>query len=1014
MTKAKKLIEVAMPIREVSMESKRDKNLNHGHISSLHLWWARRPLPVCRAVVFASLVPDPNDSACPPVFLSAVNLLLADNVYKPYDDIPFTAIEDKMEDNPRNRLLCFVGRFSDKMVLAEKLNQKKVSPSVMLADHSLVKWESRNNDKVLTIARKLIYVAHNADKGADAGAMMVEYEQGFAKVLAAEKALYEIEDRHLAGKEVQQLEANLATAIEAFLDRMPKVFDPFAGGGAIPLEAARLGCRSFGNDINPVAHIIQRASLEFPQRFGKPIIFSRKEYERIYGTDAWDLRYREKKTFGDKTLVDNRLSHDVAHYANVLLSRTHKKVGHLYPKGPGGKEVIAYYWVRTGNCTNPSCGAEVPLLKSFDLVKKKNKKVSLKPHFDEGKISFSIENKASIEKGWVRDRKNLYCPICKNVTSNSELKAQFNNGNSGLKLLVVIEKLEKGKGYRPPTDQELNQKTPHSTLKLEERMPVKNTKQFDLCPWGFETYESLFSNRQLKTLETFVSELNHLKSDWTDGRKELDSYGKALATYLAVWIDRIAVVNTTFGIWHTGAEKLERTMGRQAIAMVFDYPESNPFCSVTASASNQLVWIVKYLNSESRHFIPTICQNSSSGEKEQFPSKYLTAVITDPPYYDAIAYADLSDFFYVWLKRTLFDVFPAVFGTPQTPKTEECTAMKHHHKGSKEAAKTHFEEKLLQIFEAIEIQTSDVVSIMFAHQTVEAWTTLCNSILGSSMNINASWATDTELVSGLKTNKAFLSSSVTVACRPVVKSRYADFGDVKEEIKEIIVKQVKELYALGFRGADLLTACFGQAVSVFGRYKAVEKANGDEVTVAELLELARNTAFKSIINDIDTDDPTRFYIGWLNLVGFSEEDHDMVRKITQMGLNIDTSLLETHNILISEGSKQKLADGKQRLELNGKLGLLNGKGNYGMHIDQVHRLGQLWNLEDRPAILRYLKQVAPTPEDQLWRVLTALKELLPAKHADGETVSAILANQEALLRDAKDYQGAPAPQGELF
>src|SRR5690606_7468877 len=220
----------------------------------------------------------------------------------------------------------------------------------------------------------------------------------------------------------------------------------------------------------------------------------------------------------------------------------------------------------------------------------------------------------------------------------------------------------------------------------------------------------------------------------------------------------------------------------------------------------------------------------------------------------------------------LGDVYPLNFATPQTPKTEECTALKHHHGNSKEAAKAHFEQKLLQIFDAIEHQTSDIVSIMFAHQSTEAWTTLCNSILGARMNITGSWATDTEVTGALKTDKAFLSSSVTVSCKPSVQQGFGNYREVKRAIEKTVAQEVEMLYKLGFRGADLLTACFGKAVSEFGKYQRVEKADGSEVSVAELLEMAREAAFNALLKGFDGDDVTKFYIGWLQLFGFAESD----------------------------------------------------------------------------------------------------------------------------------------------
>jgi adenine-specific DNA methylase len=1013
MPTAKKLIEVALPIREISTESVRDKSIRHGHISTLHLWWARRPLPVCRAVVFASLVPDPLDDACPPAFVDAVNRLLKGKPYEPYADIPFTAAADRMEDNPRNRLLCFIGRFSEEFVRAEKAGKKLPESKKKLSSSSLIKWESKNDERILTIARKLLYVAHNAAKegGADAGAMLNQYEEAYTAVKQAEKALYTLPDRHLGGEEVDRRKAELDSTIEAFLDRMPRVFDPFAGGGAIPLEAARLGCRSHGNDINPVAHIIQRASLEFPQRYGKPLTLSAEEYTRLYGGSALHEWQQTNGKFPTITLP-NRLSHDVAHYANVLLERVQAKVGYLYPPGPDGKEVIAYYWARTARCSNPACGAEVPLLKQFNLAKKSNKQVSLKPKIEGKRVGFTIQDQLNNDQGWVRNRKNLYCPVCGGATSNRELKRQFEKQEYNTELLAVITDEDRGKGYRLPTAQEVEiaRLSTNDLLTIPERMPVENTKQFDLCPWGFETYGSLFSPRQLTTLQTFVEELNALKAEWRGDRPELGGYERALVTYLAVWVDRVAINNTTFGRWDVTREGLQNPFSRQAIAMVFDYPESNPFCSATGSALNQLDWIVRYLDEESGNFNYTISNNASSGEISQFDKKSLAVVVTDPPYYDAIAYADLSDFFYVWLKRTVGDLYAVNFATPQTPKGQECTALKHHHRNDAAQAKQHFEQKLLQIFAAIEVQTQGIVSIMFAHQTTEAWTTLCNSILNANMNITGSWAVDTEMSNrSIGLAGAALTSSVTVSCRPSAKTGYGDFSEVSRQIEQQITNTVRNLYALGFRGADLLTACFGQAVSVFGRYKAVEKANGDEVTVAELLDLAKDAAFKAIISDIRTDELTKFYIGWLNLNGFQKEEHDMVRKVTQIGLNIDTALLQSSHILVGDGSKQRLADSTERFAANPKL----GEGEQAAHIDQVHRLMQLWQLGNREAMLNYVQGVAATAEHPFWRVMNSLRELIPPKHEDAALVGGLLTAQEDLLREAKHFRGGRKVQGVL-
>ncbi len=260
---------------------------------------------------------------------------------------------------------------------------------------------------------------------------------------------------------------------------------------------------------------------------------------------------------------------------------------------------------------------------------------------------------------------------------------------------------------------------------------------------------------------------------------------------------------------------------------------------------------------------------------------------------------------------------------------------------------------------------------MFAHQSTEAWSTLCNAILNSNMNITGNWAIGTEKKGGLKENKAFLSSSVTVSCLPTQKQDFGIYKDVKMAIEVNFDNEVRELFKLGFRGADLLTACFGQAVSVFGNYEKVEKADGSIVTVAELLDLAREAAFNAIISDIDTDDVTKFYIGWLNLFGFTQAEHDDVRRITQIGLNIDTNELNAGHILLSAGSKQTLADFRQRNELSNKL----GEYQESYTIDRVHKAMLLYSGSKRSVLLQFIAEYANTPDSNFWRVANSLAEV---------------------------------------
>jgi len=993
--KAKRLIEVAMPVKEISAESVRDKSIRHGHISTLHLWWARRPLPVCRAVVFASLVPDPLDENCPEQFREAVKSLLASPEYKPYSDIPWTSIYDPMEDNLRTRLLMFIGRFSDLFCKNEKQG-KNTEAKDLLSDGSLIKWDNKNNPEIIQLARKLIWVSYNADSGKSFKELAKDFDKAFAAIQSAENDLYTIVDRHLKSQRAENAEQLLNQAIEKFQAKMPAVFDPFAGGGAIPLEAARLGCRSFGNDINPVAFVIQKGSLEFPQKYGKPITYSKKAFIAKYG-EAELKRYSEEAGLAaaDSIEIKNRLAFDVDFYCRKLLEITKEKAGQYYPGDSDGKTPVAYYWTRVAKCANPSCGADVPLLKQFYLCDKPQKRVFLNPIINGKNIDFEIKPGRCEIEGW-NSRGNLNCPICANITPISEVKRQFKACETKEKLIAVIKESEGGKSYELPTAQDLKNGMVSCDNKLrpKEKMIIGNNRNFNTPGWGIDSWGQMFTNRQLLFINNMIENLSQLKKQLNHD----SDYSKAVIHYLVILIDRLIVINTSFGRWHVGRETMEHPFARQAIPMIFDFPESNPFCSSTGSAANQISWLVRYIESEGNTPFFSTCCNSSSGERTQFEEKFIDAVVTDPPYYDAIAYADLSDFFYIWLKKTLGDVYPLNFAFPLTPKSDECTALKHHHQGSLDKAKQHFEKKLLEIFTSLAAQTGGVISIMFAHQSTEAWTTLCNSILKADMNIFSSWPFDSELGNRMiAMNKMALGSSVTVSCKKVNKEPYGSFKKIREHIFKMISEQVESLYNLGFRGADLLTACFGKAVREFGLYDSVEKSDGSEVTVAELLELTRDAAFNAIISDIDTDSYTRFYIGWLHMFGFSEAEHDDVRRITQIGLNVDVDQLLKKKILINNGNKENLADMRTRCYEFKNL----GQNQDSAMIDRVQKAMQLFTGTNRAQLLGFIKKFAIEPEGIFWRVINSLVETLPSDTIDYKAATGLANVKENLIKEAR-------------
>ena len=674
----------------------------------------------------------------------------------------------------------------------------------------------------------------------------------------------------------------------------------------------------------------------------------------------------------------------------IIFSASKKCLQHY-----GNKDNLVFYWVRTAKCSNPSCGAEVPLLKQFYLSKRRSASskewVYLKPLISGKDIKFSIQNGQCIDEGW-NDRCNLTCPCCGNLTDATNIKRQFKEKETGERLIAVIKEHNGKRSFCIPTDDERNltSNVETATLKPSEKLPENDSQNLKVPLWGYETFGDLFSNRQLNTISAFIDEISTVKD-----QIGASDYGKAVVTYLSLLLDKIIARNSSFGIWHKLQETVEHPFGRQALPMVFDYPEMNPFSNLSGASEGQLESILNVIieeNSFASNF-----NNIVSGDHCQFGNKKIDCVVTDPPYYDAISYADLSDFFYVWLKRSIGDLYPQVFATPLTPKSEECTAIKHRFNGNSVLAKEHFEETLTNIFDAIETQTSDMVSIMFAHQSTEAWTTLCNSILGARMNITGSWPMDTEVSVALKAKMATLESSVTVACRPSERKGFADFDEVKHDIKQLVKAEVEKLYGLGFRGADLLTACFGQAVSVFGHYKLVETAEGDPVSVGQLLEFARESAAQALLEGVPGEPQTKFYCGWLQMNGMSECDFDDVNKYTRVGVNVEIRQLQSDRLLITEGSQQHLATAAEHLGSNETWG--TQATDY--MISQVHRMMMAYRMGNQVQLLKLVRDLCPQSDAPQWRVLDFLGGHLP-EGKDLNDVKGILASAEMLRQKCKE------------
>ncbi len=957
-----RLIEVALPIREISAESVRDKSLRHGHISTLHLWWARRPLSASRAIVFASLVPDPDHPDCPQDFKDTVYRFLgkgnvprilqqyrrgrhdfeSTDPYKPYEG---------MEDTLRNRLLTFIARWSPEWIQFEAgRSDKQPGPSEMLDDRCLVKWETSDpqNEQgkvILHIAKELIRIANGGET--------------------------------------------------------PTVLDPFSGGGSIPLEAGRLGCNTIANDYNPVAYLILRATCEYPQKYGKP--------------------GRRNGPNGEESEVPNVLAFDVDYWAKRVQEIAKVQINEFYPVGMDGNPIVGYLWARTVLCANPNCKAEIPLLRSLTICEKTNKKYTLTMQLDRNNKSVKfgvVHNDVTAETtGTMLSGGNCNCPFCEQITSVQHIRQSGLDGKIGEVMLAVVTDTPDGKSYRTveKLDLEAYQKAKLVYADIEKPtefiVPEINSPQADIDAgahrsisvdmYGYKTFASLFNPRQLVCMSAFVIAINQVETELLAQVNDSE-YRKCIMLYLGVLLSRISQRMSNIGIWNTGGEKFEHPFGRQSLAMVWDYPEVNPFSDSTGGTDGQLGWIQRVIAHEQ---VQGTISNSISVRQGDAASingsvKPVQTIITDPPYFDAIAYADLSDYFYVWLKRVLNNSFPSAFITPQTPKIDEAVAHKHRHHGKKELGKKHFSKKLAESFATAKkhCRQDGTVSIMFAHQSTEAWTALIDAIFSAGLNITATYPIDTERVLALKKDISALASSITVVCRHREFGNAITFRDVRALIEKEVAKAVNRFWNYGFRGADLIVACFGPAVGVFGQFERVERADGTLVGVKELLDFVRECALKAIAGEFNGDHLSRLYFVWVNLYGTSVQKFNDARLVIQIGggddINIDIAKQE--KLFIVDGSDCRLALLADRTDIS-KL----GREPESPLIDRLHFAMRLWQAELRNDLIGYLRSNDLLEDERFWKLAQALFEVLPRTEVDWKLVSALLSERDTLKLESR-------------
>ena len=863
----KKLIEVALPLEAINAASAREKSIRHGHPSTLHLWWARRPLAAARAVIFAQMVDDP--SSVPELFPTEAE-----------------------QERERQRLFRLI--------------------------EQLVQWENTTNEEVLQRARDEIWASWRRACADNAG--------------------------H-------------PRAAELFdPDRLPPFHDPFCGGGTLPLEAQRLGLEAHGSDLNPVAVLITKAMIEIPPRFaGQPPVNPKRDLHRHW-----------KGAQG--------LAEDVRHYGQWMRDEAERRIGHLYPKveitpamvaeRPDLKPylgrrltVIAWLWARTVRSPNPAfAGVEVPLASTFLLSTKAGKEAWVEPVIEAAPVQdlgmgggdlVGLAERAAQAKGYrfvVRVGKpppeakagtklargaNFRCVMSGTPIAGDYIKAEGQAGRMGARLMAIVAEGERGRVYLSPTaEHEAAARKARPAWKPETPLP-DDPRAIWCVAYGLTTFGDLFTDRQLVALTTFSDLVGEamarvradalaagLPDDPTplrDGGTGATAYAEAVGVYLGCAVDYAA---NYWSVIATPANGFIRgTFARQALPMTWDYAEAPPFGITSGNWLGGVEWVAKALDALPRFGIGFASQADAAVQSTSINK----IVSTDPPYYDNIGYADLSDYFYVWLRRSLQGVFPNLFVTMAVPKTEELVATPYRH-GHRERAEAFFLDGMTRAMHRLANQVHPLcpVTIFYAFKQSESdgeegtastgWETFLDAVISAGLSLSGTWPMRTERGArsiGIGTNA--LASSIVLVCRPrPADAPSATRREFLSQLKAELPTALRHLQHGNIAPVDLAQAAIGPGMAVFTRYARVLDAEGKPLSVREALALINATLDEVLAEqegDVDAD--SRWALAWFDQYGFADGEFGVAETLSK-AKNTSVAGLAEAGILDSRRGKVRL------------------------------------------------------------------------------------------------------------
>jgi putative DNA methylase len=814
----RKLIEVALPLEAINRESAREKSIRHGHPSTLHLWWARRPLAAARAVLFAQLVDDPSS-------------------------------------------------FPDRFPTEEDQQRERLRLHKIIED--MVVWENLRRPEVIEAARREILRSTNGNP--------------------------------------------------------PPILDPFCGGGTIPLEAQRLGLEAHASDLNPVAVLITKALIEIPAKFrDRPPVFpglADSEIRQWKGAEG--------------------LAADVRAYGQWMRDEAEKRIGHLYPKAklPDGSEatVIAWIWARTVRCPNPACGAEVPLISSLALSKKREREISLEPVIEGYEVHFQIVPRPAGASNKVGQGAKFYCWVCTTPLSPDYIHAAHDtDAKPTARMLAVVAEGKRKRLYLEPDAHQLTAATSCRTQAAD----IRSHDQYLLQKargtfggnaqgrrYGFLTFADYFTDRQLVSLTTFSDRVGEarelvlrdalvaglpLGERLEAGGTAAAAYADAIATYLALGVSRTADLGNSLVTWSSTRDQARNLFARQAIPMTWDFVETSPFADAAGDVA-----VATQTMAEALARLPTGAAHARQGNALDV-SFHHNLLSTDPPYYDNIGYSDLSDFFYVWLRRALRSVHAQAVSTLLVPKAEELVANSYRH-GGKESARKFFENGFRAVFaKARQFARSDFpITVYYAFKQSESslegtassgWETLLEGMIMSRWAITATWPMRSERggrMLSIGTNA--LASSIVIALRP--RPDNAPTIDRRGFIAALhgeLPKALRELQQGAIAPVDLPQAAIGPGMAVFSRYSKVLEADGSPMTVRSALARI-NEVLDEVLTEQegDFDSTTRFAIAWYRQHGYTTGTFGNADNIAR-ARNTAVATMEREGILTSKANKVAL------------------------------------------------------------------------------------------------------------